>query len=513
MASELYNIIEGVSREKGIDPQIVVSAVEDAIVVATRKYYKSQENLRAVLDKDTGKINAYAVKAIVENPEQIEDPNLQVTVEQARKLDPNAEAGGELLIPKVTEGILGRIAAQLAKQVIFQKVREAERDTVYNEYIGHVNEVVNATVKRIEGPDVILDIGKAEARMGRKEQSRLESFAVGERLRAVIVRVEKASKGPGVVVSRAAPELVQHLFQTEVPEIYDGTVVIRAIAREAGERTKIAVMSKDKDVDAVGACVGMKGMRVQSIIRELRGEKIDIIEYHEDAVTFAEKALQPAKVSRVTVVDSGEKHLEVVVDDTQLSLAIGKKGQNVRLAAKLLGWKIDIKSEEEKRQEVEQQMSAMLPQSVTPLENVPGLGEGLVEKLKAAGVTTVESLADMTPEQLEAIEGIGPKTVEKISIAVNNYFSSLEGGDAVAAAESEGIEGSASEEATAESPSEPAEGSAEAESSETVETSADHDAAKIEASGEAAEGESAEPAQSGNHTEPAAEKATEEEKN
>jgi len=437
MASELYNIIEGVSREKGIDPQIVVSAVEDAIVVATRKYYKTQENLRAVLDKDSGKINAYAVKSIVEGPEQVEDPNLQVTVEQARKLDPSAEAGGELLIPKETEGILGRIAAQLAKQVIFQKVREAERDTVYNEYIGHVGEIVNATVKRIEGPDVVVDIGKAEARMGRKEQSRLESFAVGERIRVVISRVEKAVKGPGVVVSRAAPELVQHLFQTEVPEIYDGTVVIRAIAREAGERTKIAVMSKDKDVDAVGACVGMKGMRVQSIIRELRGEKIDIIEYHEDAVTFAEKALQPAKVSRVTIVDQGEKHLEVVVDDTQLSLAIGKKGQNVRLAAKLLGWKIDIKSEEEKRQEVEQQMSALVTQTVTPLENVTGLGEGLVEKLKAAGIATVEALADMTPEQLEAIEGIGPKTVEKISIAVNNYFASLEGGEAVAAAEGE----------------------------------------------------------------------------
>jgi len=437
MASELYNIIEGVSREKGIDPQIVVSAVEDAIVVATRKYYKTQENLRAVLDKDSGKINAYAVKSIVESAEQVEDPNLQVTVEQARKLDPSAEAGGELLIPKVTEGILGRIAAQLAKQVIFQKVREAERDTVYNEYIGHVNEIVNATVKRIEGPDVILDIGKAEARMGRKEQSRLESFAVGERIRVVIVRVEKAVKGPGVVASRSAPELVQHLFQTEVPEIYDGTVVIRAIAREAGERTKIAVMSKDKDVDAVGACVGMKGMRVQSIIRELRGEKIDIIEYHEDPVTFAEKALQPAKVSRVTVVDAADKHLEVVVDDTQLSLAIGKKGQNVRLAAKLLGWKIDIKSEEEKRQEVEQQMSALVTQTVTPLENVTGLGEGLVEKLKAAGISTVESLADMTPEQLEAIEGIGPKTVEKISIAVNNYFASLDGGETVAATDPE----------------------------------------------------------------------------
>jgi N utilization substance protein A len=449
MASELYNTIDALSREKGIDPQIVVSAVEDAIVMATRKYYKSQENLRAKLDKETGKINAFAVKTVVETPEQVEDPNLQITVEDARKIDPTLEVGGELQIPKVTEGILGRIAAQLAKQVIFQKVREAERDTVYNEYIGRVGEIVNATVKRVEGPDVIFDIGKAEARMPRKEQSRLESFAIAERVRVVIARVERASKGPGVVVSRAAPDLVQHLFQTEVPEIYDGTVVIRAIAREAGERTKIAVMSKDKDVDAVGACVGMKGMRVQSIIRELRGEKIDIIEYHEDAVTFAEKALQPAKVSRVTVVDSADKHLEVVVDDSQLSLAIGKKGQNVRLAAKLLGWKIDIKSEEEKRQEVELQMAAMAPQISTPLENVTGLGEGLVEKLSAAGVTTVEALADMTPEQLEAIEGIGPKTVEKISLAVNNYFASLEAGAAEGEVPAEGAEGEVASEQAA----------------------------------------------------------------
>src|SRR6266850_3125547 len=438
MASELYNTIDALSREKGIDPQIVVSAVEDAIVVATRKYYKTQENLRAQLDKETGKIHAFAVKTVVETPEQVEDPTLQVTLEDARKVNPEVEVGGELHIPKETEGILGRIAAQLAKQVIFQKVREAERDTVYNEYIGRVGEIVNATVKRVEGPDVIFDIGKAEARMPRKEQSRLESFAIGERVRVVIARVERASKGPAVVVSRAAPELVQHLFQTEVPEIYDGTVVIRAIAREAGERTKIAVMSKDKDVDSVGACVGMKGMRVQSIIRELRGEKIDIIEYHEDAVTFAEKALQPAKVSRVSVLDTGEKHLEVIVDDSQLSLAIGKKGQNVRLAAKLLGWKIDIKSEEEKRQEVEQQMEALVSPPSTPLESIPDLGEGLVAKLNEAGITSVEALADMTPEQLEAIQGIGPKTIEKITIAVTNYFGSLEAAPAEAAAATEG---------------------------------------------------------------------------
>src|SRR5213594_413173 len=483
MASELYNTIDALSREKGIDPQIVVSAVEDAIVVATRKYYKSQENLRAELDKETGKIRAFAVKTVVENPEQVEDPQLQVTLEDARKVNPDVELGGELQIPKPTEGILGRISAQLAKQVIFQKVREAERDTVYKEYIHRVGEIVTATVKRIEGPDIIFDLGKAESRMPRKEQSRLESFAIGERVRVVIARLEKAAKGPQVVVSRAAPALVQHLFQTEVPEIYDGTVVIRAIAREAGERTKIAVMSKDKDVDAVGACVGMKGMRVQSIIRELRGEKIDIIEYHEDSVTFAEKALQPAKVSRVTVVDAADKHLEVVVDDSQLSLAIGKKGQNVRLAAKLLGWKIDIKSEEEKRQEVEEQMSALVGATATPLENVPGLGEGLVEKLSAAGVTTVEALADMTPEQLEAIEGIGPKTVEKISLAVNNYFSALEAGEAAADAEAGAVEvpaEGASPEASAEAQPVPADEAA-ADSAEAVELPSEEEPADIAA--------------------------------
>ncbi|HEX8798053.1 MAG TPA: transcription termination factor NusA, partial [Terriglobales bacterium] len=425
MASELYNVIDALSREKGINPNIVVSAVEDAIVVATRKYYKTQENLRAELDKETGQIRAYAVRTIVENSDMVEDANAQISLDDAKRVDPSAEVGGELRTEKPTE-VLGRIAAQLAKQVIFQKVREAERDTVYNEYIGRVGEIINATVKRVEGQDVIVDLGKAEARMPKREQSRLESFSPGERVRVMIARVEKAAKGPQVIASRAAPELVTHLFQTEVPEIYDNTVVIRAIAREAGERTKIAVMSKDKDVDPVGACVGMKGMRVQSIIRELRGEKIDIIEYHEDPVTFAEKALQPAKVSRVTVLEGQERHLEVIVDDSQLSLAIGKKGQNVRLAAKLLGWKIDIKSEEEKRQEVEAQMSQVMTQQVTPLDSVPDLEPGIVEKLLAAGITTVEQVADMTPEQLEEIPGVGPKTVEKISIAVNNYFSSLE---------------------------------------------------------------------------------------
>jgi N utilization substance protein A len=438
MASVLYQSIEALSREKGIDPEIVVGAVEDAIALATRKYYKTQENMRAELDKETGEIRAYVYKTVVpdtvvgedgvEAPAVLEDPVNQITLTEAHALSPDVEVGGEIRYYKPTD-VLGRIAAQMAKQVIFQKVREAERDTIFNEYNHRMGEVITATVKRIELQDVIFDLGKAEARMPRREQSRLEQFSVGERVRVVLLRVDRAAKGPQVIVSRAVPELVQSLFQSEVPEIYDGTVVIRATAREAGERTKIAVMSRDKDVDPVGACVGMKGMRVQSIIRELRGEKIDIIEFSEEITTFAEKALQPAKVSRVSIADLGEKQLEVIVDDTQLSLAIGKKGQNVRLAAKLLGWKIDIKSEEEKRQEVEQQMAGMGGGPTTAIEQVSELGETIIQKLVAAGITTVEALADMTPEQLEEIPGIGEKTLEKISVAVRHYFGEYEPGE------------------------------------------------------------------------------------
>src|SRR5271163_1254291 len=426
MASLLYQSIEALSREKGIDPEIVVGAVEDAIALATRKYYKTQENMRAELDKETGEIQAYVYKTVVEDPVPdesgnsavLEDPVNQIALTEAHALSPDVEVGGEVRYYKPTD-VLGRIAAQMAKQVIFQKVREAERDTIFNEYNHRMGEVITATVKRIELQDVIFDLGKAEARMPRREQSRLEQFSVGERVRVVLLRVDRAAKGPQVIVSRAVPELVQNLFQSEVPEIYDGTVSIRAIAREAGERTKIAVMSRDKDVDPVGACVGMKGMRVQSIIRELRGEKIDIIEFSEEITTFAEKALQPAKVSRVSISDLTDKQLEVIVDDTQLSLAIGKKGQNVRLAAKLLGWKIDIKSEEEKRQEVEQQMQGV-GSPATAIEQVSELGESIIQKLVAAGITTVEALADMTPEQLEEIPGIGEKTLEKISVAVRH---------------------------------------------------------------------------------------------
>jgi N utilization substance protein A len=442
MASVLYQSIELLSQEKGIEPGIVVSAVEEAIALATRKFYKTQENMRGELNKETGEITAYIYKTVVADADQVEDSLNEITLEEANELAPGAEVGSEIRLYRDTSP-LGRIAAQLAKQVIFQKVREAERDTVFNEYAHREKEVLNATVKRIEGQDIIYDLGKAEARCPKREQSRLEQFSIGERVRVVLLKVDRAAKGPQVIVSRAAPELVQNLFQSEVPEIYDNTVTIRAIAREAGERTKIAVQSRDKDVDPVGACVGMKGMRVQSIIRELRGEKIDIIEFSDEITTFAEKALQPAKVSRVSIADLTDKQLEVIVDDTQLSLAIGKKGQNVRLAAKLLGWKIDIKSEEEKRQEVEQQMQALSGGPSTPIEQVTELGAGIIQKLVTAGITTVEALADMTPEQLEEIPGIGEKTLEKISVAVRNYFGRFEEGEGVQApenAESESID-------------------------------------------------------------------------
>jgi N utilization substance protein A len=422
MAS-IYQSIELLSKEKGIDTQIVLDAVKDALQVAARKHYRSNEDYIAELNEKTGSIDLYVVKKVVE---AIETPGKELTLAEARRIDPAAEIGAEIRIAKPTD-LLGRISAQTAKQVIFQKVREAERETVYQEYSGRVGELVNCSVKRIEGPDIVVDLGKTEARLPKKEQSRLESYSAGDRIRCVIRLVDKSSKTPGLVVSRAAPELVMRLFEQEVPEIYDSTIVIKGCAREAGERTKIAVQSRDRDVDSVGACVGMKGMRVQSIIRELRGEKIDIIEFSEDPVTFATHALSPAKITRVAIVDPVGKHMEVIVDDSQLSLAIGKKGQNVRLAAKLLGWRVDIKSEEEKRQEVESQMAALVaPGAPVSVLMDYGLGDMIAEKLVESGVGTVEKLGSMTPEQLAEIQGIGPKAIEKIQQAVNTYYGQFE---------------------------------------------------------------------------------------
>jgi N utilization substance protein A len=426
----IYQSIELLAKEKGIDPQIIFDAVKDAMVVAARKHFRSAENM-AVDFNQKGDIELFLLKNVVA---EVTDPVNELTLDQARKIQKTAEVGTELRIPKKAEA-LGRISAQTAKQVILQKIREAERDTIFSEFSGRVGELVNCTVKRIEAGDMVVDLGKTEARLPKKEQSKLESFSVGERIRCVIKSVEKAGKNSGVIVSRGAAELVARLFEQEVPEIYDSTVLIKGCAREPGERTKIAVWSRDRDVDSVGACVGMKGMRVQSIIRELRGEKIDIIEFSEDPVTFATHALSPAKISRVAILNPLEKHMEVIVDDSQLSLAIGKKGQNVRLAAKLLGWRIDIKSEEEKRQEVETAMAALVvPGAPVSVLLDHGLDEQVVEKLVQGGVGTVEKLGAMTPEEIEQLPG-AEAHVDEIQQAVVSYYAQFDTGDGAATAE------------------------------------------------------------------------------
>src|SRR5579863_9329030 len=462
MANLLYQQIEMLSREKHIEPEIVVSA---------RKYYKTEEDLRGKFNTETGQVDVFSVVTVVE---EVADPTREISVADARKKNPAAEVGTEILTNKPTD-VLGRIAAQTAKQVILQKVREAERDNIYNEYHTRVGELVTVIVKRAEGPDLIVDMGRTEARLPKREQSKLETYNIGERLRVVIRMVDRAAKGPQVIVSRADSVLVQRLFEMEVPEIYDGTVQIRAAAREAGERTKIAVQSRDKDVDPVGACVGMKGMRVQSIIRELRGEKIDIIPYSEDIITFAQKSLSPAKVTRVQLVDPEAHHLEIIVEDTQLSLAIGKKGQNVRLASKLIGWNVDIKSEEEKRQEIEAQMAALTAPG-TPLSELKGVGPKTIERIETHGVSTIEKLADMTPEQLTEIPGIGEKMVEKIQLSVAAYFQSLENPQA----ETESLEALAEEEIVEET-------AEQADASEETAEAADVAAEEIEAPTEAEE--------------------------
>jgi N utilization substance protein A len=450
MANQLRQQIEQISREKNINPDVIIAAIEDAILTASKKYYKGAEDLRSRFNEETGQIEVFAVKQVVE---VVEIAETQLSLEEARTLFPGAEIelGQEIEFPKPTD-VLGRIAAQTAKQVIFQKVREAERDNVYAEYAGRVNEVVNGIVKRQEMGDFVVDLGRAEALLPRKEQSRAESYQTGDRVRVAIVRVAKAAKGPQVIVSRTDPALLVKLFEMEVPEIYDGTVQIRGAVREAGERAKVAVVSRERDVDPVGACVGMKGTRVQSIIRELRGEKIDIVEWSDDPASFVVNALSPAKVSRVSVVDEEQKIMEVVVEDKQLSLAIGKKGQNVRLAAKLVGWRIDIKSEEEKRREVEAEMARMA-RAVDEVRSLSrhGIAEATVQRLVDSGVGGLAHLLELPDEELVDVAGIDAQELESIREAAAQARIEWDERDAEAAeAERLAAEQAAAEQAAAE---------------------------------------------------------------
>src|SRR6188768_3739599 len=371
MQNPLMQTIEALAKEKGIEADTIITAIEDAVLTASRKYYKTNENLKTRFNQETGQVVLFATKHIVQ---EVADPATEISLQEAQELyGDEAEVDMEIEFPKRTD-VLGRIAAQTAKQVIFQKVREAERENIYAEFSNRVGDVQNAVVKRFENGDLVVELGRNEAVLPRKEQSRAESYTPGERIRAVIKGVNRSAKGPQIILSRTDPALLIKLFEQEVPEIYDGTVIIRGAVREAGDRAKVAVYSRERDVDPVGACVGMKGTRVQAIIRELRGEKIDIVEWSEDPILFVTNALSPAKVQRVSIKgDEKDREMEVVVEDKQLSLAIGKKGQNVRLAAKLTGWRIDIKSEEEKRREVEAQFGVLEGEQSDPVAQMDAL--------------------------------------------------------------------------------------------------------------------------------------------
>ena len=419
-------LLQQVAREKDVDIDRWIGALEDAMASAAKKQHRIKEPVRSVLDRDTGEFRAFIVKQVVE---EVEDPLAEWTVEEAQEHKADAVVGDEIHIPVSTEG-LGRIAAQSAKQVLYQRIREAERENVFNEFVDRTGEVVNGTVKRFERGDIIVDLGRTEAIVPRSEQARHERYSQGERIRGVIVEVHKQPKGPQIVMSRTDPRLLVKLFEMEVPEIYDGTVVIKNAVRAPGERAKVAVFSRERDVDPVGACVGMKGSRVQSIIRELRGEKIDIVEYSDDLVTFAQAALAPARITRVSVTHHGERpHLDVIVEDEQLSLAIGRRGQNVRLASELIGARIDIKSETDVKGEVADALAKMLQTAMAEsdaermeavgaeeidLTEAPGIGAKTAAALTEAGYGSLDTLLVATEEELRQVEGLGPKTATKL---------------------------------------------------------------------------------------------------
>ena len=497
--------IKALAYEKSIDVDRVYKALEDALATAARKYYKTREPLEAELDRNNGGVTIFAIKEIVENEDQIEDPQAQWTLDQARKFVPDVEVGGTIRLDHISKEVvdvvkdpntqirtyeaqkidseveqgdevkiplttppadLGRIAAQSAKQVLYQKVREAEREKVFNEFKDKMGELENGYVKRFERGDMIIDLnGKTEGIIPRHHQSRAERYSQGDRIKAVIADVHTQPKGPQVVLSRTDPRLLIKLFEMEVPEIYDGTVVIKGAVREPGERAKIAVSSRERDVDPVGACVGMKGSRVQSIIRELRGEKIDIIPWHEDIVNYAQNALAPAKITRVSVTSDEQAHrphLDVIVDNDQLSLAIGKRGLNVRLAAELIGAKIDIKSEEEVKGEVADALSAMLQEAMaesraqTSVQEIEGMPEEWAQMLEDAGYDDLDSIINASVEDLTAIPNVDEEmAAQMIELArKHEQVDETEGGDDDERSEDERAEADAQAEEASEEESE-----------------------------------------------------------
>lgn len=430
MILDLNKVIEQVGKDKGIGKEVIIEALEAAMLTASRKRFGVKKDIEAQYNPDIGEVELFQFKTVVEN---VNDPDNELSLQEGRELDPDAEVGDSLGI-KLPSSEFGRIAAQTAKQVIIQRVRDAERDMIYNEYVDRKGELISGFVRRYEKSNVIIDLGKTEGIMPQKEQIPRESFRVGDRVRCYILDVRRETKGAQIILSRVHPQFLVKLFAMEVPEIYEGIVEVKSAAREAGIRAKIAVVSKDSQVDPVGACVGMKGSRVQSVVQELRGEKIDIVAWNADIANYVCNALSPAEILRV-IVDEEQKFVEVVVPDDQLSLAIGKKGQNVKLASQLIGWKIDISTEStsenrslderleeelvaaREREDAAEKKDAAEESQVNEridVTDLPGVGGKTATLLKEAGVSTVEDLAAKTLEDLSDLPGIGAKKADAL---------------------------------------------------------------------------------------------------
>jgi N utilization substance protein A len=472
MSSSIAQNIEALCQEQGIERDLVIDAMKEAVRAAAKKQFRSGEDIQVDWNPETG-IELSATKVVVE---EVTNGATELSIDEAKELaGEEVELGDALLLPLPMEE-LGRIAAQTAKQILFQKVRDAVRSNVYEQYIDKIGDLVNGYVKRFERGNIIVDLGNLEAILPRSQQSRGEQWNQGERIRVVIHNVSKESKGPQVEVSRTSPELLLRLFEMEVPEIYDGTVVIKSAVREPGERAKIAVTSNERDVDPVGACVGMKGSRVQAIIRELRGEKIDIIEWSDEPSVFAANALSPAKVNKVRITDIDNRQMEVIVNEDQLSLAIGKRGQNVRLATKLVGWNIDIRSEEEIKREVTEQMGALIASGASvPLSVIEGLTPQQTDTLAEHGINDIDALTQTSIDDL----------VEFLDLSLDEAEVILNAAKEVVAMRDRTLQGETDADAEApEGDGEDIEAGAESESEETdLATAADESAEDPTAAG------------------------------
>jgi N utilization substance protein A len=426
--SSIGQSIDILCSEQGLDRDMVIEAMKEAVKAAARKQFKDKtgESIQVEWNSEEGDIEVSAEKVVVED---VEDPLTELSLVDAQEMAGDEIEIGDMLLLPLNRDEMGRIAAQTAKQILVQKVREAIREKVYDEYVDRKGELINGTVKRFERGDMIIDLGNnLEAVVPRNEQSRGEMWGQGERIRVVIVDVSKDVKGQQIKCSRASSELIKRLFEMEVPEIYDETVVIKSCVREPGDRAKIAVTSNEKDVDPVGACVGMKGSRVQAIIKELRGEKIDIIEWSDEPSVFAANALSPAKVSQVRITDIENRQMEVIVGEDQLSLAIGKKGQNVRLATRLVGWEIKIVSEELLKQEIARQMGRMMAAGeAVPITSLEGVTTAQAELLETKGITDVEALAAASIDDLVEFLDVSMDQAEQIKAAATRIVEAKEG--------------------------------------------------------------------------------------